>query len=270
LSNTFVSGKIFSDGRAIQPGYYEFDAEGKLIVPEMKNGVIGDYLYINDIKQTKYKLIKFEEHYYFVDEGDKLLKNTRVYLSSTFVSGKTFLDGRAIQPGYYEFDAEGKLIVPEMKNGVIGDYLYINDIKQTKYKLIKFEEHYYFVDEGDKLLKNTRVYLSSTFVSGKTFLDGRAIQPGYYEFDAEGKLIVPEMKNGVIGDYLYINDIKQTRYKLIEFESNYYFVDDGDKILRSKRVYLSSTFVSGKTFPDGRAIQPGYYEFDADGKMIIG
>ena len=269
LSSTFVSGKTFPDGRIIQPGYYEFDADGKMVIPELKNGVVGDYLYINDIKQTRYKLVEFEGNYYFVDEGDKILKNKRVYLSSTFVSGKTFPDGRTIQPGYYEFDAEGKMVIPELKNGVVGDYLYINDVKQTKYKLIEFEGSYYFVDEGDKILKNKRVYLSNTFVSGKTFSDGRAIQPGYYEFDANGKMIIPERKHGVVGDYLYINDVKQTKYKLIEFEGSYYFVDEGDKILKNKRVYLSSTFVSGKTFPDGRAIQPGYYEFDANGKLVI-
>ena len=131
-----------------------------------------------------YKLIEFEGSYYFVDEGDKLLKNKRVFLSSAFVSGKYFADGRAIVPGYYEFDAEGKLIVPEFKHGVIGDYLYINDVKQTKYKLIEFEGSYYFVDEGDKILKSIRVYLSSTF------LKGTDLTAGYYNFDAEGKLIL--------------------------------------------------------------------------------
>ena len=269
LEAYIVEGKTFADGRAIQPGYYEFDAEGKLIDPGVKNGVIGDYLYINDIKQVRYQLVMFENSFYFVDEGDKILRSTRVYLNSEFVNGKTFPDGRAVQPGYYEFDAEGKLIDPGIKNGVVGDYLYINDIKQVKYQLIAFEGNLYFVDEGDKVLKSTRVFLSNAFVSGKTFADGRAIQPGYYEFDAEGKLIDPGVKNGVIGDYLYINDVKQTKYKLIEFDGNYYFVDEGDKVLKSTRIYLSAAFVEGKFFADGRAIQVGYYEFDAEGKMIV-
>ena len=235
----------------------------------IKNGIVGDYLYINDVKQTRYKLVQYNGDYYFVDEGDKILRSIRVYLSSTFVNGKTFADGSAIQPGYYEFAADGKMIVTETKNGVVGDYLYINGVKQTRYKLVQYNGDYYFVDEGDKILRNIRVYLSSTFVSGKTFADGSAIQPGYYEFAADGKMIVPETKNGVVGDYLYINGVKQTRYKLVLFNGDYYFVDEGDKILRNIRVYLGSTFVNGKTFADGSAIQPGYYNFDADGKMII-
>ena len=102
-----------------------------------------------------------------------------------------------------------------------------------------------------------------------TFADGRAIQVGTYEFDADGKMIVPELKNGVIDDYLYINDVKQTCYKLVEFEGDYYFINDGNKIAKSKKLYLSEKYVSGMTFADGTAIPAGYYEFDADGKMII-
>ena len=240
--------------------YYDCGTDG---VATLCDGPVGNYFYDEGVLVTRYRLVEHEGSFYFVDEGNKLLRNIRVYLSNTYVSGKYFADGRAIIPGYYEFDAEGKLVVPEFKHGVVGDYLYINDVKQTKYKLIEFENNYYFVDEGDKLLKNKRVFLSSAFVSGKYFADGRAIVPGYYEFDAEGKLIVPEFKHGVIGDYLYINDVKQTKYKLIEFEGSYYFVDEGDKILKSIRVYLSSTFLKGTD------LTAGYYNFDAEGKLIL-
>ena len=240
--------------------YYDCGTDG---VATLCDGPVGNYFYDEGVLVTRYRLVEHEGSFYFVDEGNKLLRNIRVYLSNTYVSGKYFADGRAIIPGYYEFDAEGKLVVPEFKHGVVGDYLYINDVKQTMYKLIEFEGSYYFVDEGDKLLKNKRVFLSSAFVSGKYFADGRAIVPGYYEFDAEGKLIVPEFKHGVIGDYLYINDVKQTKYKLIEFEGSYYFVDEGDKILKSIRVYLSSTFLKGTD------LTAGYYNFDAEGKLIL-
>jgi hypothetical protein len=92
---------------------------------------------------------------------------------------------------------------------------------------------------------------------------------GYYNFGADGKMVLPEYKHGVEGDYLYLNGVKQVRYQLVEFDGNYYFIDAGDKFVRNKRLYLSEQFVSGKTFPDGRAITVGYYNFGADGKMII-
>ena len=269
LSERFVSGKTFADGRAIQVGYYEFDAAGKMIIPEYKNGVVGDYLYINDVKQVRYQLAEFEGNFYFINDGDKIAKSIKLYLSEQYVAGKTFPDGRTIQVGYYEFDAEGKMIIPAYKNGVVGDYLYINDVKQVRYQLVEFEGSFYFINDGDKIAKSIKLYLSANFVAGKTFPDGRAIPAGYYEFDAEGKMIIPEAKHGVIGDYLYINDVKQVRYQLVEFEGNFYFINDGDKIARNVKLYLSDKFVAGKTFADGSAVSAGYYFFDADGKMVI-
>ena len=114
-----------------------------------------------------------------------------------------------------------------------------------------------------------KLYLSATYVDGKTFADGRAIQPGYYNFDEEGKMIIPELKNGVVDGVLYINDVKQVRYQLVEFEGDYYFVNDGDKVAKNLKLYLSAKFVEGKTFADGTPVAIGYYMFDAEGKMII-
>ena len=155
------------------------------------------------------------------------------------------------------------MVVEAPKNGVIGDYLYINDVKQTRYKLVEYDGNFYFINDGDKVAKNTRLYLSATFVNGKTFADGRAVQVGYYNFDAEGKMVVEAPKNGVIGDYLYINDVKQTRYKLVEYDGYFYFINDGDKVAKNCKLYLSATFVNGTPLSEG------YYRFDANGKLIV-
>ena len=269
LSEKYVSGKMFADGRAIQSGTYYFDAEGKMEIPQMKNGVVDDYLYINDVKQTRYKLVEYDGNFYFVNDGDKVAKSVKLYLSEKYVSGKTFADGRTIQPGTYYFDAEGKMEIPERKNGVVGDYLYINDVKQLAYQLVEFDGDFYFVNDGHKIAKNTKIYLADRFVSGKTFADGRTINPGYYYFDAEGKMEIPQMKNGVVDGFLYIDDVKQTRYKLVEFGGNFYFINDGDKVAVDRKLYLSEKYVAGMTFADGRAIQPGTYYFDAEGKMVV-
>jgi hypothetical protein len=185
------------------------------------------------------------------------------------VEGKTFADGRPIQVGKYEFGADGKMIIPGVKNGVVGDYLYINDVKQVRYQLIEFEGNFYFISDGDKVVKNHTLYLSAQYVEGKTFADGRPIQVGKYEFGADGKMIIPGVKNGIVGDYLYINDVKQVCYQLIEFEGNFYFINDGNKIAKNKQLYLSEKYVAGLAFENGDPIFPGTYEFDAEGKMII-
>jgi hypothetical protein len=144
------------------------------------------------------------------------------------------------------------------------DQLYIDGVRQQRYKLVEFDGSFYFVNEGDKVAKNMRLYLSATYVNGKTLPDGRVMQPGYYHFDAEGKMIIEPAKNGVIDGYLYINDVRQTRYKLVEFEGDYYFINDGDKIAKNTKLYLSATYVNGTDLP------VGYYSFDAEGKMIRG
>ncbi|MBO5110389.1 MAG: phosphodiester glycosidase family protein [Clostridia bacterium] len=284
LSEKYVAGHTLADGTPLKAGTYQFDAEGKMVLPEEppvvepdepdvpeegKNGVIDGYLYINDVKQVRYQLVEYNGDFYFINDGDKVAMNVKLYLSERFVDGKTFPDGRPILPGYYNFDAEGKMIIEALKNGVVGDYLYINDVKQTRYKLVEHDGNFYFINDGDKVAKNMKLYLSETYVSGKTFSDGRAILPGYYNFDAEGKMIIEPLKDGVVGDYLYINDVKQTRYKLVEHKGNFYFINDGDKVAKNMKLYLSETYVSGKTFSDGRAILPGYYNFDAEGKMIV-
>ena len=246
LGEKFVSGKTFAGtDRAIQPGYYTFDAEGKLIVPEIKNGVVDDYLYINDVKMTRYQLVNFGGNYYFVNDNDKVAKNCRLYLSNNYV------DAADLPEGLYEFDAEGKMI---FKNGVEDDYLYVNGIKQTRYQLVEFEGNYYFINDGDKIAKNCKLYLSETYV------DAAELPAGYYVFDEQGRM---QIMNGVYDGFLYVDGVKQLAYQLVECNGAYYFINDGHKVAMNCRIYLSARFVEGTDFA------VGYYNFDADGKMII-
>ena len=181
----------------------------------------------------------------------------------------TFADGRPIQVGKYDFDADGKMVIPDVKNGVVGDYLYIDDVKQVRYQLVEFEGNFYFISDGDKVVKNHTLYLSAKYVEGMTFADGRPIQVGKYEFDAEGKMIIPALKNGIINDMLYINDVKQVRYQLVQFEGSFYFIGDGDKIVKDKKLALTEEYVEGFFLENGELLMLGLYYFDAEGKMVI-
>jgi hypothetical protein len=58
------------------------------------------------------------------------------------------------------------------------------------------------------------------------------------------------------------------RYKVYEFEGDYYYVADGNKIVRNATVSLGAS-VQGICLENGDPLLPGRYTFDADGKMII-
>lgn len=144
--------------------------------------------------------------------------------------------------------------------GIDGDYFYKDGVKQKAYQLVEFEGDFYFINDSHKLAKNKTLYLSERFVTGFNYADGTPLQVGYYEFDENGKMII---HNGVVGDYFYKNNVRQNAYQLVEFEGNYYFINDSHKLAKNKRIYLSQRFV------EGTDLAVGYYEFDADGKMIL-
>ena len=112
---------------------------------------------------------------------------------------------------------------------------------------------------------NKTLYLSDAFVAGHTYEDGTPMTAGYYNFDAEGKMVI---KNGVIDGYMYINGQKVERYALVKYDGNYYFVNDGYKVAVNMKLYLTATFVAGKTFTDGSMIEVGYHYFDETGRLV--
>ena len=92
-------------------------------------------------------------------------------------------------------------------------------------------------------------------------LEGTGFSAGYYDFDADGKMII---KNGADADgYFYINGEKQKAYQLIEFDGSYYFISDYNKYVANKSVYMSVDNL------EGTGLKAGYYYFDETGKMII-
>ena len=150
------------------------------------NGVVGDYYYINGIKQTGWMLFEWNGNYYF-NEYYNVARNKRVYLNQDFVEGKTYPNGDPMKVGYYDFDEDGKMIII---NGVVGDYYYINGIKQTGWMLFEWNGNLYF-NEYYNVAKNKKIYLTEAFVEGVTHPNGTILAPGYYEFDVDGKMILP-------------------------------------------------------------------------------
>ena len=235
----------FVDGTDFVPAYYEFAEDGKLII---KNGPLDDgFFYRNGSRLNAYQLVSYEGDYYFIDDGNKYAKSKRVYLSQQFIEDTDFV------PAYYDFGEDGKLII---KNGPFADgYFYRNGVRLNAYQLVSYEGDYYFIDDGNKYAKSKRVYLSQQFIEDTDFV------PAYYDFGADGKL---DIKNGPKDDgYFYSNGVRVSAYQLVQYEGDWYFIDDGNKYSKSKRVYLSQQFVDNTPF------SVGYYEFDETGKLVV-
>ena len=76
------------------------------------------------------------------------------------------------------------------------------------------------------------------------------------------------VQQGLIDDCFYVNGTKlPAYYGLIEYEGNFYYINDGGKIVKDMRKYVNSA--NGLTFADGTPVPNAYFYFDADGKMII-
>ena len=161
---------------------------------------------------------------------------------------------------YFDFDADGKYYIPEeLPDGANADgYFYINGEKQTRFQLIKYGNDYYFINDNDFYAKNTKLYLSSTYLSGTD------LPAGLYEFGADGKMIISVTKNGPQDDgYFYINGARcQKLYRFVEFDGDWYFINDGYKYAKNARLYLGNAFLEGTDFA------PGYFVFGADGKLV--
>ena len=229
-----IEGMTFTFGTGDDA--YTFTTKTMLVADEM----VGDYLYKDGVRLNAYQLVEFEDDTYFVYNYHKILKDRIHYI------GETYLIGTDYTPGYYYFDAEGKM---GPATGVIGDYYYENGVRVKAYTLIETEDGTYYTSDGHRLAKNKAVYLT---INGVT---------GYYWFGEDGKL------GGTLvqGDYVYVNGARQKAYKLVNVNGDYYYVYDNHKILKKRKVYVTAAQFKAV----GLNLETGYYSFDADGKLMI-
>ena len=211
----------------------------------LRNGFIDDFYYVDDVMQKAYQMIEVDGNYYFINDGNKIAKDCTIYLGNQFTAKYD------LAAGSYSFGADGKMYV---RNGVVGDYFYVNNEMQKAYQLVEWEGNYYVINNGNKIAKNCKVYLLESYV------DKYGLPSDKYDFDAEGKMVV---KNGPVDGRFYINGVRQNAYQLIEWEGDYYFVNDGSYLAKDCKVYLSKEFVYGT------GLTVGYYNFDSNGKLII-
>ena len=237
-----------------EPGYYTFDADGKMVRPSL-NGIVKDddgvrRYYVNG-KVTYVGLIEINGDYYYVRSNGEVVTNCTYYITWTH---------DLKEPGYYVFDAEGKLIgMP--KNGIIeedGTLRYYANGEPTYVGLIKIGRDYYYVNSKCEVVHSCTYYVSWTH---------GLIPEGKYTFDAKGRMIDPPApedptKSGIVEEngalYYYEHGVK-VYAGLIQIDGDYYYVNSSCQVVTTKHYWVNRP---------NDLLPAGFYDFGEDGKMI--
>ncbi len=215
-----------------------FDKDGKFT--GIANGLTdwaGNTYYLFDGQTIPYYgLVEDGGYYYYVNDGGKIVKNADKYINT---DNGILVNDKSVGKTTQHFDENGRMVVEEIKNGLVGDYYYENDKKIAYKGLILVDGYYYYVNDGGKIVKDMRKYV--TTANGLT-PNGIVVEKTYQNFDSEGHMFVeiPKGKNGLIGDYYYENDKKIAYKGLILVDGYYYYVNDGGKIVKNADKYINT------------------------------
>ena len=251
---TIVCGTSYyvSNTNSLMPaGTYTFDADGKMVIetPSTKNGLIeenGDLYYYVDGVKTHRGLIQVDGAYYYINSSCKAVKDCDYYVSNT---------NDLMAKGTYHFGTDGKMVIPEAKNGLVkenGDLYYYVDGVRNHAGLILVNGAYYYINSSGKAVTG-EYYVSNT---------NNLMAKGYYYFGTDGKMTTNTGKNGLIAegsDYYYYVDGVRTHAGLIQIDGDYYYICSACKAIVNQWYYVSNT---------NGLMDKGWYEFDADGKMV--
>lgn len=237
-----------TNGLPIAPGEYRFDTDGKM----MLNGFVEQegktYYYDNGTRLYGFQKVG-EDYYFFNAANGSLYKSVRLW-----VGDNSF----GVPAGYYDFGADGKMVT---RNGFFTEgnatYGYSTYYYQNGEKLCGFqkigEDYYFFNAKSGKMYKDAKMWVGA---------NDYGFEPGYYDFDADGKMIVPASKNGFVEEngatYYYVDG--ELAKGLTKIGYDYYFFNKS-----SGKLYKSTTLWVG---PNDYGIEGGMYAFDADGRMV--
>ena len=203
------------------------------------------YYYVDGVKWLRRGLFQVDGAYYYAKTDGSLLRNIRTWASVT---------NDLLPKDIYDFDANGKLV---MKNGFVEEdgelYYYVEGTKWTRRGLFEVDGAYYYAKADGSLLRNTRGWASVT---------NDLLPKDIYDFGADGKLV---MKNGFVEEdgelYYYVDGTKWTRRGIFQVGEDYYYAKADGSLLRNTRTWASVT---------NDLLPKAIYDFDANGKMILG
>ena len=234
--------------------YYYFQADGTLYIPDLVNGekaVIyenGSYYFTIDGFKQKYGLYELNGDYYYATSDGTLAVSTIVWVSKT---------NDYLPKGYYKFEADAKM----MKTGFMASpngYTYYFENAVIVKGLTKLGDDYYFFNNGSGAMNvDVNMWIGADNAYG--------FKAGYYYFDAEGKMYVPDPdgNKAVIEEdgklYFTIDGVRQPM-GMYELNGDIYYVQSNNTLAVGTTLWVSKT--------NDLVEKAGYYKFEADGKMM--
>ena len=260
-----ASGNMYKDATmwvggndyGIEGGMYYFGADGKMVLPDLENGVK--------------KIVNKEGNLYLTIDGAYMYNGlyeldgdycyakpngTLAVAETTWVSNK---NGLIPEKGnWYAFDVEGKLI----QTGFVTDgdgytYYYENNVLALGFTKIS-DDYYIFNTYSGKMYKNADMWVGD---------NAYGIEGGMYYFGADGKMVLPDLENGVKkivnkeGNLYLTIDGAYMYNGLYELDGDYCYAKPNGTL-----AVAETTWVSNK---NGLIPEKGnWYAFDVEGKLI--
>jgi|GEM_PF-1418218 len=235
-------------------GYYNFDADGLMIMPEgyaivTHNGC--NFLTLDGVKQSQ-GLYEIEAgKYVYVKSGKTVAHNEYQWLTDSHKNG--LIGG--VNCFYYFGDDHVMELNRFVEVG--GKTYYINEKAEALLGFNKIGGDYYFFNARTGLM-----YKDSVIWVGE---NSYGIKSENHYFMEDGKMFVDTgvfapvltKENGNL--YITINGVKQY-YGLFEIDGALYFAQGNGIVAMDATVWVSNT--------NGLVESKGYYQFDAEGKMI--
>ena len=276
-------------------GRYQFDAEGKLVLPEEKpvepgtpvepgrpaepekpdvnkNGIFAEdgslYYYVNGVRNYA-GLIYIDGYYYYARTNGEIVNGRTYWISKT---------NGLLPENQYTFDAQGRMTnssdaeqKPDegetvVKSGIVAEngklYYYENNAR-TYAGLIYLDGHYYYVRTSGELAVSCNYWITKT--------NGLLIEKSY-NFDEQGRITnvpgaEPEqpgqpVKNGIVAEngslYYYVDNVL-TYAGLVYIDGYYYYVRTSGELIYGCDYWISKT--------NGLMIEKSY-TFDEQGRMV--
>lgn len=230
-------------------GYYNIDAEGKLVKTGFVKAPTGFTYYYSDLVLAK-GLTRIGEDIYYFNGANGAMRTD----SYAWVGENDF----GLTPDNYHFGSDGKLyIAPEVTEGSIveeaGELYFVNEDGVTvRETLVEIDGELLYATGDGSLAVNETVWVTDT--------NGVITERGYYAFDEEGKLIETGFVDA--GVYIYYREELEIVKGLTKIGDNYYLLNSG-----SGMMYKDATMWIGADNQYG--FPYGYYYFDEEGRMAI-
>ena len=224
---------------------YYFDADGVMQIDDFVHVGNDTYYYAN--RELVKGFTKIGNDYYFFNAGSgKMYKDANMWVPANDYS---------VKPGMYYFDADGKMVVPNLETGVRkivtedGNLYFTIDGARMYNGLYELEGAYYYALSNGQLV-----------VDGVAYIDAKPLKDGegWYGFDAGGKLIMTGFVTGDDGYTYYYNNGERAR-GFTKIGEDYYFFN-----ARSGKLYKDATLWVGT---NDLGIEVGMHYFGTDGKM---